>query len=192
MINWWFVRVSDSERNIFFITDIYVDVVHFPPGGCLTSFGTTFPVMRKVLLFTSCGRIVTFPAQGERHFIPREAQLFNEKNNYCWTRMKYEQRTKLGFMWGTTWTYNLDCDWMIETPGSLSWPPTWSHSHWKPLGCWHVLCSILGMNAVFFFFLGVVSFVSHKISVVSSVFSLLAADHQWKPWLINQIDCSGF
>lgn len=35
----------------------------FPPTvGCLTSFGTTFPVMRKVLLFTSCGRIVTFPA----------------------------------------------------------------------------------------------------------------------------------
>lgn len=47
-------------------------------------------ISRKVLLFTSCGRIVTFPALGERHFVHRAAQLFNGKTNNGERIMKCE------------------------------------------------------------------------------------------------------
>lgn len=71
---------SFQAGNEIFITDIHVDaVLYFPAVGSLTSFGTTFPVMRKVLLFTSCGRIVTFPAQGGRHLVPKAARPSNDK-----------------------------------------------------------------------------------------------------------------
>lgn len=100
----------------------------FPTVRCLTSFGTTFPVMRKVLLFTSCGRIVTFPALGERHFVPRAAQLFSEKTNNCEQIMKHEESwyTKLNYWWSNKTSFLIRVSTVTIQWSALVWSQQWT------------------------------------------------------------------